>query len=117
MMGLLISSGMNSVVTAYIVIPFIVVPQLLFGGLMIRFDRLNNFVNHPGYVPIIGEMMTSRWAFEAMAVHQFKGNKFTREFFEIDQARNNVGFQSDRDQTERRCGARPRVSAKRHSGV
>ncbi len=96
MFGLNISSGMNSVVTTYIVIPFIVVPQLLFGGVMIRFDRLNNLVNHPGYVPIIGEMMTSRWAFEAMAVHQFKGNKFTREFFEIDQARNNAAFQSDR---------------------
>ena len=87
---------MNSVVTTYIVIPFIVVPQLLFGGVMIRFDRLNNLVNRPGYVPIIGEMMTSRWAFEAMAVQQFKGNKFTRDFFEIDQARNNAIFQSDR---------------------
>ena len=87
---------MNSVVTTYIVIPFIVVPQLLFGGVMIRFDRLNNLVNHPGYVPIIGEMMTSRWAFEAMAVHQFKGNKFTREFFEIDQSWKNAAFQSDR---------------------
>jgi len=96
MMGLNISSGMNSVVTTYIVIPVIVVPQLLFGGVMIRFDRLNNLVNHPGYVPIIGDMMTSRWAFEAMAVHQFKGNKFTREFFEIDQARNNAAFQNDR---------------------
>ncbi len=96
MLGLNISSGMNSVVNTYIVIPFIVVPQLLFGGVMIRFDKLNNLVNNPGYVPIIGDMMTSRWAFEAMAVHQFKGNKFTREFFEIDQARNNAAFQSDR---------------------
>ena len=96
MLGLNISSGMNSVVTTYIVIPFIVVPQLLFGGVMIRFDKLNNFIDHPSYVPIIGEMMTSRWAFEAMAVHQFKGNKFTREFFVIDQARNNAAFESNR---------------------
>jgi ABC-type multidrug transport system ATPase subunit len=96
MIGLNISAGLNSVVTAYIVIPFILVPQLLFSGVMIQFDRLNKLFANPAYVPVIGEMMTARWAYEAIAVKEFKGNRFTREFFDIDQARNNASFQSDR---------------------
>jgi hypothetical protein len=96
--GLNISAGLNSVVTAYIVIPFIVVPQLLFSGVMIQFDKLNNLFESPAYVPVIGELMTSRWAYEAIAVQQFKGNKFTREFFEFDQESSNALYQWDRVQ-------------------
>lgn len=99
MLGLNISSGMNSVVTTIIIIPFIVVPQLLFGGVLIKFDRLNNLVDNPAYVPVIGEMMTSRWAFEAMSVHQFKGNRFTREFFDLDQSKFNAIYERDRVNT------------------
>jgi ABC-type multidrug transport system ATPase subunit len=96
--GLNISAGLNSVGTGYIVIPFIIVPQLLFSGVMIPFDRLNNLHDNPEYVPIIGELMPSRWAYEAMAVHQFKGNRFTREFFEFDQLINNSSYQASRVQ-------------------
>jgi ABC-type multidrug transport system ATPase subunit len=95
MIGLNISSGLDSVVTAYIVIPFIVVPQLLFSGVLINFDKLNNLVDHPSYVPVIGEMMTSRWAYEAMAVHQFKDNRFNRELFPIEQREKNAEYYSN----------------------
>jgi len=97
-MGLNISAGLNSVASAYIVIPFIIVPQLLFSGVMIPFDKLNNIFETPEYVPIIGELMTSRWAYEAIAVEQFKGNRFTREFFALDQERENEQYQEDRVQ-------------------
>ena len=40
MMGLNISSGMKSVISIYILIPLVLVPQLLLGGAMIRFDDL-----------------------------------------------------------------------------
>jgi ABC-type multidrug transport system ATPase subunit len=95
MIGLNVSSGVNSVVTANSVIPLILVPQLLFSGVMIPFDRLNTLFENPGIVPFIGELMPSRWAYEALAVQQFKGNKFTREFYEIEQERNNAIFQTD----------------------
>ena len=87
--GLNISSGLNSLASAYLTIVFILVPQMLFSGVMIKFDRLNSFFNNPSYVPVIGEVMPSRWAYEAMAVHQVKGNRFSREFFDIEQTRNN----------------------------
>lgn len=93
--GLNISSGLNSVVTTYIVIPFIIVPQLLFSGVMIRFDRLNRLIDNPDYIPVIGELMHARWAYEAMAVQQFKENRFNREFFEYDQRIENAEYNRD----------------------
>jgi hypothetical protein len=98
MIGLNLSAGLNSMSTAYIVIPFILVPQLLFSGVMIPFDRLNNLYDNPEYVPVIGELMPSRWAYEAIAVHQFKGNRYSREFYSIDQIRSNAGYEAARIQ-------------------
>ncbi len=95
MIGLNISSGLNSIITIYIVIPFILVPQLLFSGVIVSFDKLHTFFRNPVYVPIIGDMMTSRWAYEALAVHQFKDNKFNRSFFAIEQLRSNAYFQKE----------------------
>ena len=71
-----------------------IVPQLLFSGVLINFDRLNNLIENPSNVPLIGELMPCRWAYEAMAVHQFKGNRFTREFFEIDQTSGNAYYEN-----------------------
>jgi len=95
MIGLNISSGLNSIITIYIIIPFILVPQLLFSGVIVSFDKLHTFFRNPVFVPMIGEMMTSRWAYESMAVHQFKDNKFHRNFFAIEQLRSNAYFQKE----------------------
>ncbi len=95
MLGLNISSGLNSVVTIYIVIPFIVVPQLLFSGVIVDFDKLHKIFRHPVNVPVIGDVMTSRWAYEALAVYQFKDNKFQRNFFAIEKLRSNASYHLD----------------------
>jgi ABC transport system ATP-binding/permease protein len=84
-LGLNISSAFNSVITIYILIPFIVIPQLLFSGVLVKFDKLNltRFSSHE-YVPVIGDVMTARWSFEALATEQFKNNKFEKNFFKYD---------------------------------
>lgn len=92
MIGLNISSGLNSVVTTHIVIPFILVPQLLFSGILIKFDRLNSFYSNPKFVPVIGDLMHARWGFEALAVHQYKDNYFYRELFQFDQQKSNADY-------------------------
>lgn len=84
-LGLNISSALNSVITIYILIPLILIPQLLFSGVMVKFDRLRSHDQAScEYVPIIGEMMTARWSFEALAVEQFKNNKYEKNFFQYD---------------------------------
>lgn len=84
MMGLNISAGMKSVVSIYILIPLILVPQLLLGGAMIRFDDLHPSFTRKINVPLIGDLMPSRWAYEAMTVEIYKHNKYERNFFDKD---------------------------------
>ncbi|WP_430813913.1 ATP-binding cassette domain-containing protein [Carboxylicivirga sp. RSCT41] len=84
MIGLNISSGLNSVVAIYVLIPLILVPQLLFSGVIVNFDKLHNTISSQQYVPRIGDLMTSRWSYEALAVNQFKNNAYEKQFFEID---------------------------------
>ncbi len=81
MVGLNISSTFNSVVTIYILIPFLLIPQLLFSGIIVRFEKLNPITTSQTHVPLIGDIMASRWAYEALAVHQYKNNKYERLFY------------------------------------
>ncbi len=81
MLGLNISAGMRTAVSIYILIPLILVPQLLLGGAMIKFDDLHKSISNKIYVPVIGDMMVTRWAYEALCVEQFKDNAFEKPFF------------------------------------
>ena len=95
MLGLNISASFNSAVTIYILIPFLVIPQLLLSGVIVKFDKLNPFVTVQENVPLVGEVMTSRWAYEAIAVHQFKDNAFEKQVFDIDKEFKNVEFRKN----------------------
>jgi len=85
-MGLIISASFNSIISIYILIPLLIIPQLILGGAMFSFDKINDIVGGGAgkKTPIIAEIMFSRWAYEAMAVHQYKANAFEAKFFEID---------------------------------
>ncbi len=80
-LGLNISSAFNSAVTIYILIPFLIIPQLLLAGVVVKFDKLNPTLATQGSVPVAGEIMASRWAFEALAVNQFKENAYEKSFY------------------------------------
>jgi ABC-type multidrug transport system ATPase subunit len=84
LVGLNISAGMRTAVSIYILIPLILVPQLLLGGTLIKFDDLHKSISKKIYVPVIGDMMVTRWAYEALSVEQFKSNKFEKPFFKLD---------------------------------
>lgn len=81
MLGLNISSGLNSVVSIYILIPLILVPQLLFSGVIVSFDKLHKSITSQEYVPRIGDFMISRWSYEALAVNQFANNRYEQLVF------------------------------------
>ncbi|MCJ7448304.1 MAG: ATP-binding cassette domain-containing protein [Bacteroidales bacterium] len=83
-LGLNISAGMRTAVSIYILIPLILVPQLLLGGAMIKFDDLHQSISKKIYVPVVGDIMATRWAYEAICVEQFKSNRFERPFFKYD---------------------------------
>lgn len=83
-LGLNISASFNSAVTIYIIIPLLLIPQILLSGVVVKFDQLNPTFGSKSRVPLIGDMMISRWAYEAIMVNQFKNNKFERLFYEVD---------------------------------
>ena len=84
-LGLNISASLNSVVTIYILIPFILVPQLLLSGVIVNFDKLHKSIASQEYVPVVGDLMTSRWAYEALSVDQFINNEYDRRTYALDQ--------------------------------
>jgi hypothetical protein len=68
------------------------VPQLLLSGTVVPFDYLNPTISSREHVPLVGNMMTSRWTFEALAVEQFSNNKYEKEFFPIEKEISNYKY-------------------------
>lgn len=95
LIGLNISSAFDSVVTIYILIPFIIIPQIILSGVLVKFEHLNPVVTSQNRVPLVGDIMASRWAFEALAVNQFKNNAYEVNFFETDKEKSNATFKKD----------------------
>ncbi len=92
--GLNISSAFNSAITIYILIPIILIPQLIFSGVVFSFEKLNPDLSSLDKVPIYGEIMASRWAYEAAMVKQFKSNAYERKFYEIDKEISNAEYKA-----------------------
>ncbi len=86
MLGLNISAGLKSVISIYIVIPFVLVPLILLSGVIVKFDKLHPLVARTEYVPVSADLMASRWAYEALMVNQFRNNSYEQHFFETEQA-------------------------------
>jgi ABC-type multidrug transport system ATPase subunit/ABC-type multidrug transport system permease subunit len=84
LLGLNISSAFNSAVTIYILIPILLIPQLILSGVVVKFDKLNPMIGNTSTVPAVGDLMASRWAFEAAMVSQYKDNEFEKQFYLYD---------------------------------
>src|ERR1035437_5020 len=94
-LGLNISASFNSAITVYILIPILLIPQLLLSGVIVHFDKLNPILTTQKSVPMSGEVMTSRWAFEALAVNQYKSNNFEKNFYAFDKKKSVATIKKD----------------------
>ncbi len=91
-LGLNISAAFNSAVTIYILIPLIMIPMMILSGAMFSFDKLNQQIGRVDKVPFIAELMVTKWGYEALMVHQFKDNKFTKEFYDLERLESMADF-------------------------
>jgi len=82
--GLWLSQTLGSIVAIYISIPLLLIPQILLCGLVIKFDDLNTKAVNKNIVPLIGEIIPARWAFETLVVEQFRDNRYNRRLFPIE---------------------------------
>ncbi|HOW39262.1 MAG TPA: ABC transporter permease, partial [Bacteroidales bacterium] len=78
MLGLNISASFNSAITIYIVIPLLIIPMMVLSGAMFPFDKLNRIIGNVDKVPLIAELMPTRWTYEALIVSQFKDNNYSK---------------------------------------
>ncbi len=92
--GLVISASFNSPVTVYILIPIILIPQMILSGLMFPYNKLNKSIASETGVPVIADLMTSRWAVEALMVDQFVNNPYEAPFYGLDQELSESDYKS-----------------------
>ena len=99
--GLLISSLVNDAKTAANIVPLVLIPQIILGGALIKYDEMNrnlDFIyvltrdraaqDHQSAddrikpkdveVPFVCQFIPMRWSYEAMVVAQGKLNPFTQ---------------------------------------
>lgn len=94
-LGLNVSAGFNSAKVIYIMIPVLIIPQLLFSGIIVKFDKLHPWFASEKSVPWIGNIMASRWAYEGLAVAQFMENGYERVFYPFDQRMKTANWKKD----------------------
>jgi ABC transport system ATP-binding/permease protein len=90
--GLVISDSMSSIISVYIIIPIILIPQLLLGGAVVNFEDLHYSISSQKYTPVVGDMMPSRWGFEALMVEQYKNNDYEKLFYKIEKKISDYNF-------------------------
>ena len=93
LIGLILSSSFNSPVTIYVIIPLVIIPQMLLGGAMFRFSKINNLLGSSSYeVPLLSNFMVSRWAYEGIMVDLFKNNAYEKQLFIYDKAESKLNY-------------------------
>ena len=92
LLGLFISDGLKSIVAIYVIVPFLLVPQILLAGVIVKFDKLHYTFASDLVVPLPGDMMASRWAYEALSVNQFVNNAYQKPLYEIERLESNINY-------------------------
>lgn len=57
------------------------IPQMVLGGAMFTFDKLNKDFTSIDKVPVVAEIMPSRYIYEGLMVHQYKHNNYRKNIF------------------------------------
>jgi ABC-type multidrug transport system ATPase subunit len=91
-LGLNMSASFNSAVTVYITIPLLLIPQMIFSGIIFSFDKLNETVGSRDKVPVLADFIAARWGFEAIAVDQYKNNEYMASFFDLEKSQSQAYY-------------------------
>ncbi len=94
-MGLLISDSFKTVVTIYILIPFLVIPQIILSGIIVKYENLNPQISSPKRIPFYGEIITARWAYEGLTTYQFVHNEYQKHFYHWGKLRSNANLKAN----------------------
>jgi hypothetical protein len=62
-------------------------------GVIVKFDKLHHRFAAPLVVPVSGDIMASRWAYEALAIEQFLNNDYQAPLAELEKLESNVTYE------------------------
>ncbi|MDF1573600.1 MAG: ABC transporter permease [Bacteroidales bacterium] len=94
LIGLVISSAFSSAIAIYIVIPLVMIPMMILSGALFSFDKLNRKITSIDKVPLVAELMPTKWSYEALMVQQFKDNTFEKNFYDYEKHISYYNFKS-----------------------
>lgn len=83
MIGLYVSIKLNSILSTYIAIPFILIPQILLAGAILDFDDIHKSIANKRYAPFFADLMVSRWTYEAIVDIQMSENLYSRNYHDL----------------------------------
>lgn len=95
LIGLILSDSLDKTINIYIIIPFMIIPQLILSGVFVKFDKMNPDASSVTGVPHYGNVIAARWAFEALAVNQFVYNEYEREFYQFHKTKSQATYYKD----------------------
>jgi len=95
LVGLILSDSLDKTINIYIIIPFMIIPQLILSGVFVKFDKMNPDVSSVTSVPAYSNVITARWAFEALAVNQFIYNEYEKDFYQFHKTKSQATFYKD----------------------
>ncbi|MCB8998821.1 MAG: ATP-binding cassette domain-containing protein [Bacteroidales bacterium] len=84
LLSLNLSSAVRNLSSLYLLIPFILIPCMTLTGYLIPFDNYNKFRPADKKIPLVADLIPTRWAYEALVVSHFKDNPFNRNYFRIE---------------------------------
>ncbi len=93
--GLLISDSFKTVVTIYIIIPFLVIPQIILSGIIVKYENLNPQISSPKRIPVYGEIIVARWAYEGLSTYQFMNNDYQKHFYYWNKLKSNANLKAN----------------------
>lgn len=67
---------------------------MLLSGVVIDFNKMHQSFSSFHQTPVIGDVMTSRWAYEAQAVNFVKNNQYRKDIFDVEQKKSNLRFKT-----------------------
>lgn len=94
--GLIISLLFNSVRVIYLSIPLFIIPQLMLGGAIVTYDQLHPSLSKPAGVSPLGQVMISRWGFEALTTLYAAETEYASALYDKRSALAEATFRRDR---------------------
>lgn len=94
--GVLISSFLHDIKSVINILPLILIPQIIFGGAIVEFEKMNRSLKilETNPIPEIVQFMPSRWLFEGLYTAQAKLNPHDRKISKIDKQRRRLATTS-----------------------